>query len=102
MIEINEATEFQETVRNASGLVLVDFFTTWCGPCRMLAPVLAELENVTVVKVDGDKHQDLIVEHGVAAYPTMVFYKDGVVVGKEVGLLSKENLQKTVDDLNGG
>jgi len=102
MIELNESADFQEAVLESPGLVLVDFFTTWCGPCRMLAPVLEQLNNVKIVKVDGDQHQNIVVDQGVAAYPTMIFYRDGQVVGREVGVQSLDYLQDKVDELNGG
>ena len=71
------------------GDVLVDFFATWCGPCKMLSPVLEELsdhfERVKVVKVDIDQFEDLTRRHGIMSVPTMEIYKDGKLVKKEVG-----------------
>lgn len=98
--ELNESN-FHEAIQNSKGLVLVDFFTTWCGPCRMLTPVLEQLRNVVVVKIDGDQNQNLVAEHKVSAYPTMVFYLNGREVGRELGLKSVEALQTIVDEYNG-
>ena len=100
-IELNESN-FHETIANYSGLVLVDFFTTWCGPCRMLAPIIEQLKGVQVVKVDGDQSQSLVIEQGVMAYPTIILYRNGTEVRRVVGLKSLEDLQDIVDEHNGG
>ena len=99
--ELNESN-FHETIQNSNGLVLVDFFTTWCGPCRMLSPILEQLKDVQVVKVDGDQSQALISEQGVQAYPTMILYRNGTEVRRVVGLKSLDDLQDIVDEHNGG
>ena len=90
-------------VINHQGLVIVDFFATWCGPCQMLAPILVEIdkmyEEVEVYKVDVDEHQDAAMRYGVNAMPTLVFFKEGQEVERQVGLLSKEDLMKIVEEL---
>ena len=84
-------------------LVIVDFFATWCGPCQMLAPILVDIdkeyEDVEVYKVDVDENQDAAMRYGVNAMPTLVFFKDGQEVERQVGLLSKEELIKMVNEL---
>lgn len=97
-VELNESN-FHEQINNGEGVTVVDFFTTWCGPCRMLAPVLEQLKNARVVKVDGDKSPDLVVEARVNAYPTIVFYKGGQEVHREVGVHSQQKLQGIIDRL---
>ena len=84
-------------------LVIVDFFATWCRPCQMLAPILVDIdkeyEDVEVYKVDVDENQDAAMRYGVNAMPTLVFFKDGQEVERQVGLLSKEELIKMVNEL---
>lgn len=82
----------------SSGLVLVDFWATWCGPCRMQAPVLDELDEklgskVKVCKVDVDDHPDIAQRFGVFSIPTLVVFRDGELIRKEVGLHSLDQLE---------
>lgn len=84
------------------GIVVVDFFATWCGPCRMLSPVLEELADtldVTVVKVDVDKHEDLAREYKIMSVPTLIFFKNGVEVEKHIGFISLEELKNKISNL---
>lgn len=78
------------------GLVLVDFFATWCGPCKMLMPVLenvsAEKNDTLFVKVDIDNYRDLAIESEVRAVPTLVLFKDGKEVDRTTGYQPKEKL----------
>ena len=97
MLEVNETNFVEET---KEGIVIVDFFTTWCGPCRTLVPVLEELQNAKVVKVDLDNNENLGSEYGVNAIPCLIFFKDGVEVDRTVGLQSKQSLQEKIDKLN--
>jgi thioredoxin 1 len=86
---------FQE--ETSSGVVLVDFFATWCGPCKMLAPVLEEFEseigdNAKVVKIDVDESQITSSKFGVMSVPTLLVFKDGELVDNAVGYQPKEAL----------
>lgn len=94
---INESN-FREHIK-APGIIIVDFFTPWCGPCRTLGPILEKLTGATIVKVDGDQSQNLVVENAVRAYPTLVFFKDGVEQQRVVGVRTQKELQKIIDDL---
>lgn len=85
----------------SQGLVMVDFYTDWCGPCRMLAPVLEQLTNVKVGKVDGEVSQDLIEENNIHAYPTLIFFRDGIEVQRLIGVHAAKYLQSEIDRLNG-
>ena len=95
--ELNESN-FYQTLKSTANLVLVDFHAPWCGPCRMLSPILEQLQNVDVVKVNGDDNQNLVTQESVSAYPTMVFYRNGEEIRREVGLRSLEQLQDIVDE----
>ena len=97
MSEIRKITqeEFNDLVIDAKKTVLVDFFATWCGPCKMLAPILDEVnsENTTealICKVDVDESFDLAKTYGIMSVPTMILFKDGVESKRIIGLKSKE------------
>lgn len=89
---------FQETIRNSTVPVLVDFWAPWCGPCQMLGPILEELEgevtDAVIAKVNVDEVPELAVAHKVVSIPTVLVFKDGQVVHRQVGVTSKEDLKK--------
>lgn len=93
MKQVNRV-EFEETIKE--GLILVDFFATWCGPCKMLSPILDELseevKDVKFIKVDVDEEGDLAREYGVMSIPNVFLIKDGHVVDSFLGLQSKETI----------
>jgi thioredoxin 1 len=98
-IELNN-NNFEETV--SEGISLVDFWAPWCGPCRMLSPVIDELAadfegKAKICKVNSDEEQDLAVKYGVRSIPTILFMKDGEVVDTMIGAASK---QAFTDKLN--
>lgn len=95
------AANFDQEVKQSSIPVLVDFWATWCGPCRALKPVLESMSGEAngqykVVGVDVDECQDLASEYGVMSIPTVMVFKNGVVTQKLVGLQSKERLLEAV------
>ena len=92
---------FDETIKNAKGPVLVDFWAAWCAPCKMIAPYLdqiaGEMEGrATVAKVNVDENGDLSARFGVRSIPTLLLFKDGRVVDQTVGALPKEQLRAFV------
>ena len=95
MSQIVSSADFESVVLNASEPVLVDFFATWCGPCKMLAPVLDEVAGevagrAQVVKVDIDASPDLAQRYGVMSVPTLAVFKDGEVATHAVGVQPKQ------------
>ncbi len=92
-LEVTDAT-FDEVVLKSDKPVLVDFWAAWCGPCRMLAPVVDELHNdfdgkAVVAKVDVDNQQEFAGKYGVRNIPTVLIFKNGEVVEKQVGVAAK-------------
>lgn len=99
-IELNDQN-FDELVNN--DLVLVDFYATWCGPCRMLAPILDEVlneVNITLIKVDVDKNEEISKKYGIMSIPTMILFKNGNIIEKRVGITSKEEIIKWIKENN--
>lgn len=91
---------FNEQIKE--GVVLVDFFATWCGPCKMQAPVLEELKedrsDVKVVKIDVDQETEIARLYGVMSIPTLILFKDGNEVAKNVGFMPKELLVQWINE----
>lgn len=99
-MKIVDNNEFKSEIE--SGITVVDFFATWCGPCKMLAPVLEGLSGdmegkAKFIKVDIDKSLDLASEFQVASVPTMIIFKDGQKVEQLVGFLPKEKIQQAIE-----
>jgi thioredoxin 1 len=99
---ITHATDQTFSNETGSGLVLVDFWAPWCGPCKMIAPVLEELdaeigEKVKIVKVDVDENQETAGKFGIMSIPTLLVLKDGEVVDKVVGFQPKEALAERLE-----
>ena len=97
MSQVIAGREFQDKVLKAQGKVLVDFFATWCGPCRMLAPVIDEVAaekagEVAVYKVDIDASPEIAAHYDVTSVPTLILFKDGEVLKQTVGAQPKQNL----------
>jgi len=101
IVTVTEAS-FDQEVLNAPSPVLVDFWAEWCGPCKMIAPILDELADeydgkVKIAKVNVDDNQGLAVKYGITAIPSLLFFKDGQVVDQVRGLRSKRDLKESFD-----
>lgn len=89
---------FEEEVLNSEGLVLVDFWAGWCGPCKMLAPVLEEIaeenKDIKVGKVNVDEEMELAQRFNIMSIPNLILFKDGKPVNQQVGFRGKEEIEK--------
>ncbi|KYD10835.1 thioredoxin [Heyndrickxia sporothermodurans] len=99
---ITHATDQNFSSETSEGLVLTDFWATWCGPCKMIAPVLEELDSemgdkVKIVKLDVDENQETASKYGVMSIPTLILMKDGQEVDKVIGYQPKEALVELVN-----
>lgn len=97
---INNKTEFDTTI--SSGTCFIDFFATWCGPCKMLSPIVEKLSDeyagkVTFLKVDVDKVPDVAAQYGIMSIPTLVMTKDGKTVGTTMGYMPEADLKHFID-----
>lgn len=100
-VKINESN-FKEEVLNSTKPVLVDFWATWCGPCRMLSPIIEEIaaeksETLKVGKVNVDEEPALATQFGIASIPMLVLFKNGKVVKTSVGYQPKEEILKFIE-----
>ena len=87
---------FEKDVMQSEKTVLIDFWATWCGPCRMIAPIVEEIaserEDITVAKIDVDEAGDLAAAFGITSIPTLVVMKNGEIVNKSVGYQGKQSI----------
>ncbi|NER12858.1 thioredoxin [Leptobacterium flavescens] len=102
-LEITDAT-FENVVLNSEKPVLVDFWAAWCGPCRMVGPVIEEISKeyegkAVVGKVDVDANQEFAAKYGVRNIPTVLVFQNGEVVGRQVGVAPKNTYTEALDSL---
>ncbi|MCC0650468.1 thioredoxin [Clostridioides sp. ZZV15-6598] len=102
MAKIINNNEFINEVENKEGLVVVDFFATWCGPCKMLSPVYEGLGNEMIekanfLKVDIDQSMELAQKFEVSTVPTVIIFKDGKAIDRLIGFIPKDNLKNKIE-----
>ncbi|MCG5215359.1 thioredoxin [Streptosporangium sp. KLBMP 9127] len=94
---------FDEQVLRSDKPILIDFWADWCGPCRMIAPILQEIEaehgdRLTIGKLDGDAHPEIVARYGVMGFPTLLLFRDGEVTQQIVGAKPKRLLMAALED----
>lgn len=96
-----ENENYSELIKE--GIVVVDFFANWCGPCKMLSPIIEkigdELPTVKFIKIDVDKHEELARKYGVMSIPTLIFIKEGVELKKHIGFITEDNIKEIIEKL---
>lgn len=105
VMEISDAT-FEAEVAKSATPVLVDFWAVWCGPCRMIAPVVEELSKeyvgkVKFCKVNVDDNNETAVNFGIRSIPTLLIFKGGQIAGQIVGAVSKEKIKSEIESVLG-
>lgn len=103
-MEVKITNENFETLKNSEQPLVVDFWATWCGPCRMIAPIVSELADeydgkITVGKCDVEENDDVAAEFGIRNIPTLLFFKNGQLVDKIVGAASKEKINEKMQTI---
>lgn len=104
MLNQINTSSFTEEVLNSKGVVVVDFFATWCAPCKMLSPILEELqtemgEKIKIVKLDVDESGEIANKYGVQSIPTIKIFKDGEDVETKLGFMPKEVLKEAIEEV---
>jgi len=101
IVQVTDDT-FETKVLKSSRPVLVDFWAEWCGPCKAIAPILEQIsvefqDRLDIAKVDVEASQTTAMKYGIRSIPTLILFKGGVVEAQQVGLVSKEQLQKLLE-----
>lgn len=102
-VAVIDADAFAQKVEQDQELTLVDFYADWCGPCKMIAPVLEQLsetygDKINIVKLDADKHPEVLAKYGVRGLPTLMIFKDGAPHATKVGAQPKSAIEEFVKE----
>ena len=101
MIKEIKESEFENVVLKEKGKVLVDFYANWCGPCKMLRPILesiaSERSDKKIVSIDVDEAEDLAREYGIISIPCVILFEDGKEINRSIGLKSKSEIEGMLD-----
>lgn len=101
MVQHLNEKDFEEVVINYDGVALVDFWATWCGPCKMIAPIIEqiseEMPNIKVTKVDVDENENLANKYEIASIPTLIIFKNGNPVETLIGFTPKDTLKNAIE-----
>ena len=101
MITVLDSQNFESEITNFCSPVIVDFFASWCGPCKMLSPVLEKIdekfgENLKILKVDIDKFPELANKYNIMSVPTLIFFENGEIVRQETGFMLEEKIMEFI------
>lgn len=101
MITVLDSQNFESEITNSLSPIIVDFFASWCGPCKMLSPVLEKIdekfgENLKILKVDIDKFPELANKYNIMSVPTLIFFENGEIVRQETGFMSEEKIMEFI------
>ena len=101
-IKVLDSSNYNDTI--ASGLVIVDFYADWCGPCKMMAPIFEEAQTeyegrAVFTKVNVDESKEIAVDNKIMGIPTLIFFKDGQIVERVTGVVDKGSLYSKIDTL---
>ena len=101
-----ESEDLQNTLTTSSKPIIVDFYAEWCGPCKILAPVLANVsekyeDSISIIKIDIDKYSNLAQDYEVQSVPTLIFFLDGKEVKRTTGFMPEEKLTQIIEEALG-
>ena len=101
MITVLDSQNFESEITNSISPIIVDFFASWCGPCKMLSPVLENIdekfgENLKILKVDIDKFPELANKYNIMSVPTLIFFENGEIVRQETGFMLEEKIMEFI------